>query len=81
MCINTIYFQDSDVVAFKPHVLTGECTDINHAEKISPARLDGDGQVLGLVEESRLGHGFCSRRVRLAHEELEEAWHLVVVPI
>jgi len=81
MSVDAVDLDDGHVVAFEPHILSGKGTDVDHPHKVSLPRLEGHLQVLGVVEEGRLRHRLGTAGVLLAHEEVDQAGHLVVVPV
>lgn len=68
-------------MALEPDVLSRESADIDHAEEIGLPRLDGDCEVLRLVEEGGLGHRLCTGRVAFRIEGREHDGHFLVIPV
>lgn len=68
-------------MTLEPEVLAGKGTNVDDAELVRLARLDGDGEVLRLVHEGGLGHGLGAGRVGLCEELRDQVLHLVVVPV
>ena len=68
-------------MAFKPEILCSKSGHVDDPEQIRLAGLESHGQVLGIVHQGGLWDWFCARRVRVAHEPIEETRHLVVVPV
>lgn len=81
LMIHAIDFDDGHIVALEPDVLSREGADVDHAEEVRFPGLDGDFEVLRLVEEGRLRHRFCASRVAFVVEGREQDGHLLVVPV
>ncbi len=68
-------------MTLEPKVLTRESTDVNDVEQIGLSWLDGDSEILSIVQESILWDRFCASRVGFVEELGDQSCHLLVVPI
>ena len=79
--IHAINLDDLHRVALDPEVLAGKGAHVDDAEKVRLARLNGDGHVLGVIDEGGLGDRLGSGGVGLAQEAGDEVFDLIVVPV
>jgi len=63
------------------HVLGSERTHVDQAEEIRLSRLNGDGQVLSVIEQCGLRYGLRTGRIGDVDEFGQEIVHEIVVPI
>ena len=79
--VYAVYFDDAHLVAFNPEVLACKSADVDYAEHVCLAGLNGDGDVLRVVHEGGVGNGFSTSRVLLVDELRDERLNLIVVPV
>lgn len=50
--VNTVHFDHLHGVVLEPDVVSGKCADVDHAELVCLSRLDFNGEILRLIDES-----------------------------
>lgn len=66
--IDTVDFDNGDIMTFEPDVLACKSTDVDDSEHVRLASLDGDSQVLSIVEESSVWNWLGAGRVGFVDE-------------
>lgn len=79
--IDTVNLYNGHRMAFEPHILRCECSDVDDPKKVGLARLDADLMVLRFVHQRRLGNGLRPCGIALGHKIRDKIRHLVVIPI
>lgn len=78
---HTVNLDDLHGVAFEPDVLGGEGRYVDDAEEVGLAGLHSKGDVLSIVDESRLWHRLGTGRICDADKAFEQAGHGIVIVV
>ena len=81
LSVHTINLHDAHLVAFKPNILSGERSNVDHADEICSIGFDRNFEVLCLIHQRCVRYWLSSSGVGFAHKGLDQTRHLIMVPV